>query len=228
MTFPAAKRLYEQGIANGSPGDRACAAVGLARLLAAEDAAATATASQASWEQKLQKGWAAWVKKHLTPLKDASLAAIGLLLLLLALARLLSGTLVRHRLTTSYSPHGVERGGSPPNTPEVPATREYAARRELARRVWWAFGLLLVLCAATSPMIATRVEVRDSWWWPVGLSLAAYLAVCVLSAWRDREGDRAPLAIGCAGAIAAMASAPTFGFDPLRRRARPGVRQSTV
>jgi hypothetical protein len=243
-TYPAAKRLYEQAIADGSLDDRACAAVGLATLLKIEDAAATKTAAGATWEQKLQKDWASWTKKHLEPLEDSAAAVAAILILLLVIARLMSGVFVPARPASAYEKPSPEPLGEnnptfaakvrkkfarftgaadrhtkdtdrPSEDPPAPRdARAAASRREAIRRAWWAGGLALLVLAALSPVIAGRATLEDSWWWPVGLAVTALLVVVALAAWPEREGNRAPLTIGLAGAVAAVVSAAPLALDP--------------
>ncbi|MBD3925653.1 hypothetical protein IEZ26_13550 [Nocardioides cavernae] len=190
--YPAAKRLYEQVIASGSPPDRACAAVGLARLLQKEDAAATAAAakdaSKAGWEQKLQKSWSAWTKANLDPLKDVLLAALGIILVLLVLARLSAGVVVR------------------------PAAK---APADWLRLSWWTVGLALIVAAGCSAAVAAHVDVDDNKWWPFAAALTTLVLVLLLAPWRQRhqEWERPALVLAVAGAVATGLAIPAVYVD---------------
>lgn len=186
--YPAAKRLYEEVIASGIPADRACAASGLAQLLEKEDAEATAAASNASWEQKLEKSWSKWTKANVDPLKQAFIAAAGILVLLLTLSRLLTGAFVR------------------PDSMAPDVGR---------RRAWWLTGILLVVAASLSPVVAARTSLDDNGWWPVAAGGSTLVLVLSLLPWKDMHWDRAVIAIGCAGLVTAVLAAPPLDVNLL-------------
>ena len=183
--YPAVKRLYEGVIANGDPQDRACATVRLAKLLQREKDEADKKADKPGWEQDLQKSVTAWVKKHFDPLKDVALPTAGIVLLLLVLARLLTGALVRTDLV---------------------------APAEWVRRTWWAFGLALVLLAGASLPVAVSVEVEGNATWPRAAAVATLLALTVMvvprPTWRP---GRPELAVAIAGAATVVLALPPPG-----------------
>ena len=186
--YPAAKRLYKEVIASGSPEDRACAASGLAQLLEKEDAESTAAAATASWQQKLDKSWSKWTKATVEPLRDVWLAAVGIFVFLLVISRLLTGTVVR--------PDSVTPGDG-------------------LRKTWWVTGMLLMAAASLSPVIAARMSIDDSWWWPVAAGLSTFVLVVSLVPWQDMKWDRAILVVGLAGIVAAVLAAPPLNVNLL-------------
>lgn len=196
-TWPAAKRLYEQVIANGSPRARACAAVQLAQLLQREkehaDAEAKDATASSSWEQKLQKSWAAWNKAHRDPLKDIVPTAAGLAFLLLLLARLVTGALVRP---------------------------DYESPREWVRRMWWTTGLVLITLSAVSLPLALSVDVKDGARWPMIVLVAtALLVAALLVPRRERRWGRPESVVTVAGIAAMVLATPTADL----RKMLPGA-----
>lgn len=185
--WPAAERLYEQVIANGRPKARACAAVKLAQLLQREkehaDAEAKDAIASSSWEQKLQKSWAAWNKAHRDPLKDIVPTAAGLAFLLLLLARLETGALVRP---------------------------DHESPKEWVRRTWWATGLALIALSAVTLPLALSVDVKDGRRWPVIVLVATALLVAALRVpRRGRRWRRPESVVAVAGVATTVLAIPT-------------------
>jgi hypothetical protein len=189
-TYPAAKRLLEQVIASGSPRARACATAKLAELLRKEkaenDAEAQGAAASSSWEQKLEKSWTAWEKKHLDPLKDLVPNVAGVIILLLVIARFLTGTLVRP---------------------------DHEAPHDWARRAWWATGLALIALSGACIPLAFWVDSRPDGIWPVLFILATLaLLTALMTPYGARRWRRPEAAVTVAGAVAAVLATPASDF----------------
>lgn len=186
--YPAAKRLYQQVIRQGSDGDRACATTGLAQLLEQEEQEADAAAAKAGWENKLKAAWSSWTKAHIDPLKDALLVAVGLFVLLLVLARLAASVLVR------------------PNA---------RAPGDLLRRAWLYTGLLLMAAASVSAAVSSRASVDRGWLWPVAFGVVLVVLVVLLEPWDDNSWQRTALSMGVTTLVAGVLVIPGLGLDVL-------------